>query len=55
MKVHHRAGTRLQERPQIPSADPVPVSFETTESQELTWDVHILSKHREGRVGQGTS
>lgn len=37
------AGTRLRRGPQIPPADPIPISFETTESQELTQDSHTLS------------
>lgn len=46
VKVHHRAGTRLRRRPQMPAADdPVPI-FETSESQELTRDSHILSTGR---------
>lgn len=42
--VPYRAGTRLR-RPQIPATDPVPV-FETSESQELARDSHILSTGR---------
>lgn len=50
VKVYHRAGTRLWGRSQIPLVDPVPIPFETTKSQELTWDLHILST---GRVEWG--